>query len=252
MLVITAVCMTTIVSCGGGDGSTDGDLCSQCGDSDGPCIPEVEVSGGDRPDFCGTTDPCTVELRCLRKLDSGQRRCFPADPVTNALDVDYRCDGSRPNPSVAPTTTATASPTFTPSPSVTPSATAVTPTATTSPDPVPTSTATDDTADLTITIDDDSLEFTNSFSATVSYPAAKGTFKADGELDCSTGDDGLTVTDNGSGTLTLRFTGDSDGLFPVDTDCVFHLKAGETLDAGDVSGSVTPNPPLSIALDVAS
>jgi hypothetical protein len=247
MLVIAAISATTVTSCGGGgDGGSNGELCDQCGDSDGPCLDTVETSGNDRPDFCGATDPCTVELRCLRKIDSAQRRCFPADPVTNALDTDYRCDGSRPNPSVAPTTTPSPTPTFTAS--GTPTPTGATPTGAT---PTPTATATPTTADeasVTISIDDESGDFTSSFSVTVTYPASKGSFRLDGATDCTT-DEGLTAQDNGSGTLTLSFPGDSTDAFAVGADCTFHLVAGQTLEDTDVGGSVDPSA-LTLELEV--
>ena len=86
MLLIAAVGATAMTSCGGGGGATNGELCQQCGESDGRCLDTVAVTGSERPSFC-TNDPCTVELRCLRKLDSAQRRCFPADPVTPTTDL---------------------------------------------------------------------------------------------------------------------------------------------------------------------
>ena len=255
MLLIAGVSATAVISCGGGGGGggSNGELCDQCGDSDGRCLDSVEVSGSDRPSFCGSTDPCPVELRCLRKLGSAQRRCFPADPATNALDILYRCDGARPNPSVAPTTTPTGTPTFTPSAADTPTSTGPTATGVTAtptagtPTPTPTVTPGDDVT-VIITIDENDT-FTGSFTATVTYPAAKGSFLQGGTTDCTPDDDGLIPRDDGSGTLTLDFPGDSEGLFAIGVDCTFHQSAGQTLADADLVPSIIPSSQLTIVID---
>ena len=254
MLLIAGVSATAVISCGGGGGGgSNGELCDQCGDSDGKCRDSVEVSGSDRPSFCGSTDPCPVKLRCLRKLGSAQRRCYPADPVTNALDILYRCDGARPNPSVAPTTTPTGTPTFTPSAAATPTSTGPTATGVTAtptagtPTPTPTVTPGDEVA-VTITIDEKDT-FTGSFTATVTYPAAKGSFLQGGTTDCTPDDDGLISRDDGSGTLTLDFPGDSTDAFPIGVDCTFHPSAGQPLADSDLVPSIIPSSQLSIVID---
>jgi len=134
VLVVTAALATaTLSSCGGGGGSSDADggLCSQCGDSpDGPCLPKVSITPGQG---VRCTDPtqedqpsCTVLLRCNRKSDSSQRRCFPVAPPTPGqnpddapLDFQVRCDGSRPGGTPRPEPSGT--PSETPSTAATPS-----------------------------------------------------------------------------------------------------------------------------------
>jgi hypothetical protein len=247
MLLIVGVSATTVISCGGGGGDSSGELCQQCGDSDGPCQDTVEVTGDARPGFCLTpveSIPCTVELRCLRKLDSAQRRCFPADPATNAVDILYRCDGARPNPSVVPTTTPTPVPTFTSSAAPTPTSTGATATGVTATPsgsiPTPAPTATPDEIAVTITIDTND-EFTSSFNVTVMYPPSKGDFLLDGAPDCDPGTEEFTPEDNGSGTLTLAFLADSARTFAVDVDCTFHQDAGQTLVNSDLTASANPS-----------
>jgi len=121
LLLVSTICITTVTSCGGGGGSSDGGLCDQCGDDpDGPCQPSVVVDRDpEAPAPCNVPgpEPCTVELTCLRKLGSAQRRCFPYES-----DPQFRCDGDRPNPS-----------TLTPQPTSTPTATST---------PIPTATST--------------------------------------------------------------------------------------------------------------
>jgi hypothetical protein len=139
VLLAVAVGLAVVSSCGkgGGDGSSNGELCDQCGDTDGPCLGSVQVTGADADALCpalGTPSPCDITLMCLRKLNSSQRRCFPED---STLDF-FECDGSRANRRTAtptPTATRTATPTatatstgLTPSPGLTP-----TPTPTSSP-----------------------------------------------------------------------------------------------------------------------
>jgi hypothetical protein len=247
MLLFTGVSATALTSCGGGgnDGGTDGKLCDQCGDSDGQCLGDDTVSGDDRPGFCGTTDPCTVELQCLRKLGSAQRRCFPVDPATNALDILYRCDGDRPNPSPAPTSTPTVTATATPSAGATPTSTGPTATGST---PTPTPTATAAAAEevpVDITIENPDDAFTGSFTATVTYPPSKGNFSSDCEPDT----DGVTTQDNGSGTLTVAFPGDPEGdSYPINVACTFHESAGQTLVDTDLAPAISSNR-LTIAID---
>lgn len=118
LLALMAVFAVGLVaSCGGGGGGSDGGLCDQCGDDpDGPCQPTVEVEPGPKaPQPCnspGATAPCTVSLTCRRKVDSGQRRCYPLAPGGADVDYQFRCDGSRPGGTPGPAAT----PTFTPSP----------------------------------------------------------------------------------------------------------------------------------------
>jgi hypothetical protein len=239
------------VSCGsGGPSDTNGGLCEQCGDSDGPCISPAKTTGGDRPEGC-TKDPCFIELRCARKVDSGQRRCFPVNPQTLQLDFFYECDGSKPEQVFVPTPTATAtatpepskSPTptntgLTPSPtSVTPTSTAKTPTPTTTPQATATPELQD--VDVTITIETTGADLPMTFAATVRYPAAKGNFLLDGAIDCDD-DAELTPHDNGNGTVAIAFSSeDTEGTDSVSLDCVFHQTAGEPLVAADLDGSTT-------------
>ncbi len=246
LVVIATVCATAFISScgsGGGGGGNDGTICNQCGDSDGLCVDTQEVTGDDLPSFCREPNPvrspCIVELRCLRKLDSAQRRCFPADPVTNALDLSYKCDGSRPNPSVAPTTTATPTPTITPFPTLTPSATAETPTPTLSLSPTPEATAGAEDIEVSIDIDTDGDELPSSFIGTVTYPTTKGTFAANGAVACDGDTDGLTAQDAGNGTLTVAFSSDFELIDAISVSCTFHQLAGQTLEEEDLGATVT-------------
>jgi hypothetical protein len=117
LVIAISVAMT---SCGSG-GSSDGGLCSQCGnDPDGPCLPAVEVDRGpDAPFPCNQpsddTSPCIVRLGCFRKLGSAQRRCFPLVPLTDNPQPAFECDGERANastpvPSSTPTLTTSSTP----------------------------------------------------------------------------------------------------------------------------------------------
>lgn len=113
LLFVGAISATLITSCGGGGGDATGGLCSQCGDSpDGPCLSSVFVEPGPAaPSPCnvpGAANPCgPIELTCLRKLGSAQRRCFPFQD-----DPFFECDGARPGGTQTPRPTAT--PTATP------------------------------------------------------------------------------------------------------------------------------------------
>jgi hypothetical protein len=247
VLLIGVVSATAFVSCGGGGGGdSNGDLCEQCGDTDGPC----NVAGADVPadDLTnGCPDPqaasCHVTLSCVRKVDSGQRRCFPLDPTTGELDFFFKCDGSRPIQSFAPTLTPTATITPVPSASETPAspgptATGLTPTAT---GLTPTATATPDAdnGDLEVTIDfetdEDSLP---TFNVQVSYPSAKGNFTP---LDCDDNGDGIVAQDSGSGILTLSFASNPEESTSVGITCTFHQIEGQTLIDGDLNASGAPS-----------
>lgn len=262
-LLVGAFSAATIVSCGGGGGggSSNGGLCEQCGDTDGPCnVNGVDVEPGQAlPSFCtsnsstSTPTTCHVKLECTRKLDSAQRRCFPADPATGALDLRYECDGSR--PAATPVQTATATPTPTPTESATPTTsptstgptpTGVTPTATATPGPSATATPTGEDVDVTVNVGtQDGSDLPSAFSGTVTYPTNKGSFLP---LDCSA-DDGLTATDNGNGTLSLSFSSsDTGGVGSVSVTCSFHQLASQTLANADLHPSVNPNA-LSITID---
>jgi hypothetical protein len=141
LFVVAALAAMVISSCGGGGGSnSNGELCQQCGDTDGPCIPSVEYTPDPSlpppcdgqpvptcspvpstttaacvPGPASTASTCTVNLICRRKSDSSQQRCFPANPnlPPDMPDVNYqwRCDGSRPGGTPRPEPTATLSPT---------------------------------------------------------------------------------------------------------------------------------------------
>lgn len=255
MLLIAAVGATAVTGCGSGGGDSNGDLCQQCGDSDGQCRDTVAVTGSERPRFCGTTDPCTVKLHCLRKLDSAQRRCFPAD-LADAVAISYRCDGARPNPSVTPTTTPIPIPTLTasatPTPTSTgPTATGSTPTPTASPaTATPTATATPEEVAVDITIDNPDDVSASSVTASVTYPLPKGSFqKVDGTTDCPSLDDGLTAHDDGGGTLMLRFPSNPTDAFAISASCTFHQNAGQTLVETDLTGSVDPTQ-LSVEIQI--
>lgn len=252
----------TIASCGGSGGSSNGQLCEQCGDTDGPC----DAAGADitadqtQPVFCpnrnGTGQPagatnCHAKLVCTRKVDSSQRRCFPADPATGGsdpnsgeLDLRYECDGSRPGGTPAPTTTPTPTPTATPTnTAATPTSTSATPTGPTPTSATPTATATPGgPEDVDVTIDvstSDSSDVPSTFAGAVTYPTTKGTFTP---LDDCTADDGLTVTDAGNGTLLLSFSSsDTSGIDTVNLSCPFHQLANQTLENADLHPSVNPS-----------
>ncbi len=146
LLALVTLGSAVVSGCGsGGGGSSNGGLCEQCGDTDGPCQPSVTVSGNNATALCSGQPSCDVALACFRELDSAQRRCFPAAPEFER----FECDGHRhrgtptpvatvtPIPSATPTaisTQVTATPT-----SLTPTPT-VTPTLTVTPGPNPTAT----------------------------------------------------------------------------------------------------------------
>ena len=120
LIVVGMLAGATITSCGGSSGGdSNGALCQQCGDTDGPCQPTFQVvPGPDQPAPCnaeGAANPCTIELICRRKSDSSQQRCFPKDPSSADVNYQYRCDGSRPGGTAVPVAT----PTLTPTPATT-------------------------------------------------------------------------------------------------------------------------------------
>ena len=125
-LLLAAATSAAITSCGGSGGSSDGALCQQCGDTDGPCqaktstetgVPGV-IPGINNPEPC-PTPPATLcvqrTLICRRKIDSAQQRCYPGNDATTQINVDtnFKCDGSRPGGTPGPVSTA-ATPTPTP------------------------------------------------------------------------------------------------------------------------------------------
>jgi hypothetical protein len=227
--VVTAV---SIGSCGiGSDGGSSGMLCSQCGDDpDGPCLASQHIDAGS-PDIeacgAGNTTGCDVELVCLRKLGSAQRRCFSRN---NLL---FECDGDRPNPS---TPTATPTMTVTRTPTATSTDPTPTPTGPTPTDATPTATPGAATAAVTFELDDQTEESPTIYRLTATYPAADGSFRADGGVpDCEFDEIIAIPSDAGNGTLTIDVT-DPDSLFN-DIVCTFHLVSGATLDDGEVSAS---------------
>lgn len=116
LLVLMAVlAVGLIASCGGGGGGSDGLLCDQCGDDpDGPCVPSITINKveGDKQPQCtsGSGADCVVRLTCRRKVDEGQRRCYPLAPGGADVDYQFRCDGSRPGGTPGPAPTPTLSP----------------------------------------------------------------------------------------------------------------------------------------------
>ena len=251
LMAIAAV--VTIASCGGGGGSdSNGGLCEQCGDTDGPC----NVAGADvtadqtQPSFCpnrnqtgqpaGATD-CHAALVCTRKVDSSQRRCFPGDPDIkgNPLDLRYECDGSRPGGTPVTTATPTTTPTPTTSSTPTPTTTSTAPTptgVTPSPSATATPAAQAKNLDVTIPLTTNADHVTATFTVTVTYPPAAGTFGGAGAHCEDDGGDALQSNDNGSGTIVVSVPADADNPFEsIDVICTFHQLAGQTLTAGDVN-----------------
>ncbi len=84
-----------LMSCGG-EGDSNGYLCQSCTPGTLPCQDTVLVSGDKRPEYCGTSDPCTVSLGCRHKFDTNAYVCFPIDPTSGRVAEFYRCDGERP------------------------------------------------------------------------------------------------------------------------------------------------------------
>jgi hypothetical protein len=132
LLVVATLSATVITSCGSGGGNSDsnGALCEQCGETDGPCQTEFSVAPGpSQPPPCnvepspGDTAGCHVTLICRRESDSAQQRCFPQDPRPGNTDPNFQweCKGHRaggtavPEPTLTPVPTNTAvTPTPTP------------------------------------------------------------------------------------------------------------------------------------------
>ncbi|MEB2286260.1 MAG: hypothetical protein B6D46_11635 [Polyangiaceae bacterium UTPRO1] len=246
MLLIAAVSITATSCGGGGGGSSNGNLCEQCGDSDGPCnAAGADIPAGARqPSFCpnGADGWCHAALVCTRKVDSAQRRCFPADPATQALDMRFECDGSRPagTPAATPTPTPTSTPTAT--------GTAATPTATgptaSVAEPSPTPTPAPEEIAVTIDVSTEADGFTADFTVIVTYPPQKGSFGGSA-VACEGDSVDPQATDDGNGTLTLRFQGDPDGLVTDGATCTFSQLAGEELVDGDLAAS-SPTPGLEV------
>ncbi len=121
LLAMSAVTATIVASCGGGgDSSSTGALCEQCGASDGACQQSASLfpRGNDVedarpcPTASGNPNGCVdLPLICRRKSDSAQQRCYPqstADPSNP--DFFFRCDGSRAGGTARPEPTQTATP----------------------------------------------------------------------------------------------------------------------------------------------
>jgi hypothetical protein len=124
VLFVASASATVIVSCGGGGGGSDGGLCDQCGDTDGPCIsPALVVPGAEEPQPCPTaplTETCVERnLICRRGVDTAQQRCYPVDAQGN-LDTRFRCKGVLPGPTLRPATVTPSPATPVPTPSKTP------------------------------------------------------------------------------------------------------------------------------------
>jgi hypothetical protein len=129
LLVLVAVLTAAVISsCGSGGSNADGGLCSQCGDDpDGPCHTFVNITPGENGVHCNSElvedlnpdGTCRVFLKCRRKSDSGQQRCYPVapgpgNPADKDVDYQVRCDGSRPGGTPIPQPT-----NVTPSPATT-------------------------------------------------------------------------------------------------------------------------------------
>ena len=113
VLLLAAATATGIVSCGGGSsGGTDGELCDQCGQTDGPCIaPALVLPGANEPVPCPTAPApgptCVpVNLICRRGVDTAQQRCYPATSLEGQNpNPAFRCKGTRPGSTLGPPTT---------------------------------------------------------------------------------------------------------------------------------------------------
>ena len=123
VLLFASGSAVAIISCGGGSsGGSNGGLCDQCGDTDGPCIPPaLIVPGANEPVPCPTPplqETCVSRnLICRRGVDTAQQRCYPADESGADVDSAFRCKGVRPGRTLPPST-ATPSP-ATPVPTLT-------------------------------------------------------------------------------------------------------------------------------------
>ncbi|MEO6026149.1 MAG: hypothetical protein ABIR79_04720 [Candidatus Binatia bacterium] len=124
-LLLAAATATGIVSCGGGSsGGTDGGLCEQCGQTDGPCIsPALIVPGANEPAPCPTAplpETCVArELICRRGVDTARQRCYPANASGTDVDAGFRCKGTRPGSTLAPSTATPSAATAVPTPTKT-------------------------------------------------------------------------------------------------------------------------------------
>jgi hypothetical protein len=110
------------------------------------------------------------------------------------------------------------------------------------PTPTATSTAVAGPEDINVDIDvsTDAEDFVSGFTITVAYPKDKGSFGGN-TVDCGNDVDGLTTSDNGSGTLTLTVPGDPTGFVGVTITCVFHQKAGQTAAETEFHGTADSN-----------
>ncbi|HEY2387438.1 MAG TPA: hypothetical protein VGK30_10785 [Candidatus Binatia bacterium] len=207
LALVASVSVVTISSCGsGGGGGPNGELCEQCGDTDGPCMPNVTVSGDDATALCpaGQTS-CQVELDCFRELDSSQRRCFPSAPEF----VRFECHGERRSGATAtPTPTPTLTPTgvLTATGSATPSATGVTPTPTPTPEV--------------------SSSMTTSPAAPTATPTPAGNLCGNGQLDDGEECDGNLIDNSGcfEDTCTCEdFCDDVGGTLSCNADCTLNF-----------------------------
>ena len=138
-LVLATASATLVTSCGSGSsGGTDGGLCDQCGQTDGPCISPARVLPGvnepvpnsDHPEPCPTPPaaaaPCVERnLICRRGVDTAQQRCYPANADGTDVDPAFRCKGVRPGSTLAPSTLTPTPATPVPSPTKTSDSTAV-------------------------------------------------------------------------------------------------------------------------------
>ncbi len=130
VLLLAAATATGIISCGGGSsGGTDGELCDQCGQTDGPCIsPALIIPGANEPAPCPTApleETCVArQLICRRGVDTAQQRCYPANASGTDVDSGFRCKGTRPGSTLAPSTATPSPATPVPTPTKTVDATA--------------------------------------------------------------------------------------------------------------------------------
>jgi len=216
LLAVLAASTIAITSCGSG-GTSNGGLCEQCGQTDGPCQPSVTVSGSDAQVLCQSGETsCTVQLGCLRKLDSAQRRCFPLD----AKFEQFRCDGARADRS-------TPGPTTTPVPTVTPKS-------------------------VVFTVTNPGSVTTNTFQITATYPDTKGDFGGTGNVVCRTPTavSAFTSTDDKAGTLIVTLTGTGSLIFPITITCDFEQAQGQTLVTGDMGSPTVDQAGLAVTVVV--
>lgn len=123
-LLLASTSATLITSCGGSSGGTNGEICDQCGDTDGPCIsPAFIVPGANQPEPCPTAplpETCVSRnLICRRGVDTAQQRCYPANSSGTDVDASFKCKGTRPGPTLQPATLTPTPATPVPSPTKT-------------------------------------------------------------------------------------------------------------------------------------